>query len=184
MNGARRTALLLGLTGLLIVGGYFGQGEARRASVTLPVVRVTPKPSANPSPEATQAPVPEAKTEATQAPATIGFDAYRADLTAARATAASLLDEVILSEDASAATVREALARKAELARTGEIEATIETILRAYGFEGALCTARAGSVNVIVRSEALTQQQAARILEVASRESGEPASNIKIIPSQ
>ena len=85
---------------------------------------------------------------------------------------------------ASAQTVEEALRQKTELARTREIETTVETLLAARGFDQTLCTVRQGSVNIVVRAQSLTQQQAAQILDIAVSESGEPAANVRIVPAQ
>ncbi|MEA5070218.1 MAG: SpoIIIAH-like family protein [Christensenellaceae bacterium] len=63
-----------------------------------------------------------------------------------------------------------------------EQEATIEGVLRARGFEDALCTVHEGSVNVLVRADALTRAESAVILELALRETKEQSGNIKIIP--
>jgi hypothetical protein len=42
---------------------------------------------------------------------------------------------------------------------------------------------REGSVNVVVKTNQLTQQQAAQILDIVMAESGEAAANVKIIPA-
>ena len=91
---------------------------------------------------------------------------------------------MIQSPGASAQTVEEALRQKTELARTREIETTVETLLAARGFDQTLCTVRQGSVNIVVRAQSLTQQQAAQILDIAVSESGEPAANVRIVPAQ
>ena len=38
-----------------------------------------------------------------------------------------------------------------------------------------------GSVNVVVKTEELSKKQVAQILEIAMKETGEPAGNIKIM---
>jgi hypothetical protein len=63
-----------------------------------------------------------------------------------------------------------------------EQETTVEGVLRAQGFADPLVTVHAGSVNVLVRVKALTQSDAAKILSVAVRETGQPSGNIKILP--
>ena len=60
----------------------------------------------------------------------------------------------------------------------------METLLAARGFDQTLCTVRQGSVNIVVRAQSLTQQQAAQILDIAVSESGEPAANVRIVPAQ
>ena len=63
-----------------------------------------------------------------------------------------------------------------------EQEVTVEGVLRARGYEDPLVTVHQDSVNVLVRQQALTQSDAARILELTARETGQTGGNIKIIP--
>ena len=63
-----------------------------------------------------------------------------------------------------------------------EQEVTVEGVLRARGYQDPLVTVHADSVNVLVRQQALTQSDAARILELTARETGQTGGNIKIIP--
>jgi hypothetical protein len=65
-----------------------------------------------------------------------------------------------------------------------EQETTVEGVLRARGFTDPLVTVHADSVNVLVRQEILSQADAARILELTTRETGQGGGNIKIIPIQ
>ncbi len=188
---------VLGLVGLMLMVSYLGTLGAHPVSLTLPSERIpiegaaiaeeataSPEPAsapeATPAPDAAATAVPAAT--ATAAVGTAGFEGYRQRLAATRETSAALLDEVIGSASASADTVQEALRQKAELARAAEVETTIETLLSARGFE-ALCTVRQGSVQIVVAGEQLTQQQAAQILDIAVSESGEAATNVKIIPA-
>lgn len=171
-----RVATLLVLVALLVAVSYLGH-RAQPVSASLPIERV---------PLATDSPASGATAQATAAAAQAesDFETYRAELEQAREQAAALLDEVIQSPGASAQTVEEALRQKTELARTREIETTVETLLAARGFDQTLCTVRQGSVNIVVRAQSLTQQQAAQILDIAVSESGEPAANVRIVPAQ
>ncbi len=63
-----------------------------------------------------------------------------------------------------------------------EKEVTIEGLLIAKGFTDAVVTLHEGSVNVVVDTAELTRQQAAQILDIVMRESGESSENIKIMP--
>lgn len=184
-----RSLAVVALVALMLAVSYFGTLGARTASVTLPMERVPLTATAAPgeaehsagAPEATGAPAPAAP-EATAAGTS--FDAYRETLAKSRETAGMLLNEVIADASAGADTVQAAIRQKAELARTLEAEAAIETLLKARGFGEVLCTVRQGSVNVVVKTGGLTQQQAAQIMDIAMSESGEPAANVRIIPAQ
>lgn len=81
----------------------------------------------------------------------------------------------------------EELARMAQeqlilLCLRDEQESTCEAILEMRGFEAPIVTVHAESVNVVLRAEALTEQESAVILELVCRETGLSADNVKIIP--
>ena len=65
-----------------------------------------------------------------------------------------------------------------------EKELTIENLIKAKGFADAAVTFHYGSVNVVVDCTELTNEQVAQILDIVTRETGEPAANIKISPSK
>jgi len=170
---------VLALVALMLAVAYYGGGVGRLAStVFVPSVRVSlddpggpARPEENIEPEA---PLPPSE----------GFGAYRETVWKSRETAAMLLDEVIANTAASADTVQEALRQKAELARAVELEAACEALLHARGFEDAICSVQRGGVNILVRGQALSQQQAAQILDIAISATGEPASRIRIVPRE
>ncbi len=180
-----RSLGVLALIALLLTVSYLGTLGEQPVSATLPVERVPLDGTVAPTLEDIQ---PEPTAAPTAAPVAArtdtSFEAYRKDLEASRQTAAGLLDEVILNTASSAETVQEALRQKAALAHATEVETAIETLLRARGFADALCTAREGSVSVVIRGTALTQQQAAQILDIAVAESGEPATNVRVYSAQ
>jgi hypothetical protein len=92
------------------------------------------------------------------------------------------LNELI--EDASAGQELKDQAREKLIRLTEwmEQETTVEGVLRAEGFSDPLVTVHADSVNVLVRTKTLTQSDAAKILSLAARETGESSGNIKVIP--
>lgn len=69
-----------------------------------------------------------------------------------------------------------------ELMTCEEQEMVLEGMLALRGFSDSVVVVHSGSVNVMVRSETLTAQQAALILEMVTRETGISAGNVKIIP--
>lgn len=174
------------LVALMLAVSFFAEDAWRAATVQVPVTRVlsgdvdiavaVPPAEATPSPTGVAEP-PETEPSG-------GFDAYRQRITAARASAAELLDQVIGSSSASADTVQAALKQKADLARAIEMEGAAEAMLHARGFEDAICSVQKDSVSVIVRGKTLTQQQAAQILDIAQSTTGEPPAKIRIIPSE
>lgn len=61
-------------------------------------------------------------------------------------------------------------------------EETLQGILRARGFDGAVVSVRSGAANILVRSQGLKRQETAVILELVMRETGITGGNVKIIP--
>ena len=184
------------LVGLMLAGSYWGvANKTQSVSAQLSVQRVLLEleESAEKEPEEKEEEAQSEEDEkghvngsssaAVVAKATTDFTAYRQTLAKSREEAASLLEEVIGNDAAGGETIQQALRQKTELARTIEMETQMETLLKARGFEDALCTLSHDAVNIVVKAEELTQQQASQILHIAQDVSGQPAANIRIIPS-
>lgn len=92
-----------------------------------------------------------------------------------------MLDEVAQNAMADAQTVAQALEEKTALAVAMEREAAVETLLAARGFGEALCTVHEGSVNVVVNTPALSEEDAIAIMELVARETGADASDVRVI---
>lgn len=107
---------------------------------------------------------------------------FREERQRVRATETEQLNALIA--DASAGQALRDRAREKLLQLTGwmEQEVTVEGVLRAQGYKDPLVTVHADSVNVLVRQAVLSQADAARILALAARETGQTGGNIKIIP--
>ena len=89
----------------------------------------------------------------------------------------------LIKDAAAGQQIRDAAREKlVRLTEWMEEEATVEGVLRALGFRDPLVTVHADSVNVLVRGGVLTQPEAAKILSLAARETGESPGNIKVIP--
>lgn len=173
----RRTSILLTLLGLLVISSYANYRiGAENASIQteLPVIRVQGnKPTAEP----TQSPI-ENKVDENS------FAAYRTQRVESRAQEIRMLDEMIADNNAAADTMEQARLQKLALVRSMEQETTLEGLLKAKGFEDVLVSARSGSITVVIKQESLTSAQATQILEMATRETGEEARNVKIIPTK
>ncbi len=92
------------------------------------------------------------------------------------------LNALIADESAGQGIRDAARERILRLTEWMEQETTVEGVLRARGYDDPLVTVHADSVNVLVRAPSLTQAEAARILELTARETGQTGGNIKIIP--
>ena len=107
---------------------------------------------------------------------------FRTEREQLRARQAAQLNEIIYDEDTDAETLRQAQRRLMDMQAEAASEVTLEGILQARGFDGALVSVGRQSVNVLLRCEAVTQRQASVILDLVLRETGVTGGNVKIIP--
>lgn len=111
------------------------------------------------------------------------FKDFRAQRETARADEIALLDSIVQRENAPEDSVKKADERRIELTRFTEQERAIEKLLVAKGFEDVAAFVQEGTATIVVKKEKLTDEEIARILEMAMRQTGQEASNIKIIPA-
>ena len=111
------------------------------------------------------------------------FKDFRVQRETARADEIALLDSIVQREKAPEDSVKKADERRIELTRFTEQERAIEKLLVAKGFEDAAAFVQEGTATIVVKKEKLTDEEIARILEMAMRQTGQEASNIKIIPA-
>ena len=168
----KKTGMLLGLLGLLLVSGYvnyrMGPADAQ-LDAQVPVVRIE---GARPSP---------APTIAEQADA---FSAYQTERGEMRAQEIAMLEEIIRDEKSGKDVIAQAQAQKLALISSMEQETNLESLIRAKGFSQVMASAKPGNITIVVGPGALTDAQAIQILDIATRETGEKAENIKIIQTK
>ncbi len=109
------------------------------------------------------------------------FYDYKANRENQRETEVAYLDSIINGELSDAENVKDAQNQKIQIVKNMESELTIEGLLMAVGFEDAIVTVQTGSVNVVLKKEQITKEEAAKVLEIVRKETGEPAQNIKVI---
>ncbi len=95
--------------------------------------------------------------------------------------AIDLLTAVVSNESSSAASIEKANAEIAAIAAETELEGTVESLIKAKGFEDCVVFISSDLVNVIVQTEGLTKEQAAQINEIVVSQTGISASKIKIV---
>lgn len=111
-----------------------------------------------------------------------GLEPFRVDRDQLREQECGQLREIIDDSRTDAATRTRAQERLMNLMKWAETEVSIEELLRARGFEAVLVSVHQDCANVLVRTDALTQADAALILELTARESGLTGGAIKVIP--
>ena len=92
------------------------------------------------------------------------------------------LQAIAEDETASEAIRASAQTRIMTLRQWMEQEASIADVLSARGYETPVVTVHSDSVNVVVRAESLTREEAGVIIELVTRETGVTGGNVKIIP--
>ena len=63
-----------------------------------------------------------------------------------------------------------------------ETEQRLETLIKALGYEACLVSVGAQNINVILKSEKLTDQEVAQILDIIMTETDKTAANVRIKP--
>ena len=109
------------------------------------------------------------------------FADYKTNRESVRNKEVSYLDSIIADENSDAETIKDAQDQKIQIVQQMENELTIEGLLVASGFNDAIVTVQSGSVNVVIKAEEISKEDAAKILEIVRQETGEPAQNIKVI---
>lgn len=108
------------------------------------------------------------------------FAQARIDRTASRDTSVQELQMMLgggdLTEDEMVSKALQAV----ELSRMGESETTIETLIKSKGFEDCIVYLETDSAAIVVKSDGLTDADAAAIKEIILGEVSIPASNIRI----
>lgn len=108
------------------------------------------------------------------------FEVFRTDRQSQRDMELEYLETIITNDDTDAETLADAQQQKLAIVEGMEKEFTIESLLKAKGFDDAAVTVHSGSINVIVKAETLSAQQVAQVLDIVCRETGEEAENVKV----
>lgn len=109
------------------------------------------------------------------------FAQARLDREAGRSRSIETFNSIISSEDADSTAKASAEQGVLQLAQNTETETAIENLLRAKGFEDAVCYINNGMANVVVKAELLDSADVAKISEVVSEQSGIAQDKIKIM---
>ena len=109
------------------------------------------------------------------------FAQARIDREAGRSKSIETFNTLISNEDADPETRETAQQGVLALAQNTETETAVENLIRAKGFDDAVCYINNGAANVVVRAEAIDSADAAIISEIVTEQSGIPAEKIKIV---
>ncbi len=109
------------------------------------------------------------------------FSQARIDREAGRSRSIETFNVVLQNENADTEAKASAQQGVLELAQNTETETAIENLLRAKGFEDAVCYINNGMANVVVKAEILDSADVAKISEVVTEQSGISQDKIKIM---
>ena len=109
------------------------------------------------------------------------FAQARIDREAGRSRSIETYNAVLENENSDEAAKASAQQGVLELAQNTETETAVENLLRARGFEDAVCYINNGMANVVVKTQMLDSQGAAQISEIVSSQSGIAQEKIKIM---
>ncbi len=91
-------------------------------------------------------------------------------------------DAIIASEASSAEAKANAEAERAALIANMETEQRLEALIKALGYEKCLVTVGKENINVIIKSDALTDPQVAQIVDVVTSETKRDEAYIRVKP--
>ena len=109
------------------------------------------------------------------------FSQARLDREAGRSRSIETFNSIISSENADSEAKASAQQGVLELAQNTETETAVENLLRAKGFEDAVCYINNGMANVVVKTDVLDSAGAAKISEIVTEQSGIAQDKIKIM---
>lgn len=108
------------------------------------------------------------------------FTNYRNDRQETRNQEILYLDAIIASETTSAEAKANAEAERLALIKNMDSIMNIENLIKAKGFEEVIVSASTNTINVIVETSGLTNQEVAQIVDVVKSNSDYLIDNIKI----
>lgn len=162
----------------------FGEWRAADARSGPPMLADGPGPVLGPELDdaAAEAMLPaEAPALAEAADGADYFAEYRIERERTRGALGDRLREVMASEGASPEVRQEAAAQYLELGRRAALESQAESLVRARGFRDVIVHLAEGSAQVVVKTESLSQQQVAQIIDTVSRITGVRATAITVM---
>lgn len=179
----KRVIIAVVLVVILALVGYLNyalntSGDKPSAS---PAVSGSPMPSASDGTAMLDQTTSDADLQAALASSQNFYSDFRTQRASNRSQEVTYLDSIINDKNTDKDTLADAQQTKIDLVKSMELENTIEGLVKAKGFTDCLTTVSKNSINVVVKTKQLTQQQAAQIMDIVKNESGEDVENIKII---
>ncbi len=109
------------------------------------------------------------------------FDNARYTRTQSREEAIALLNSIINDVNVDEATKENAYKEVVAYAKITEGEASLESVLKAKGFEECIVFLTTDTATVVVAAESLTEQQSAQIFDAVLSQTGFESGSVKIV---
>lgn len=109
------------------------------------------------------------------------FAQARVDREAGRSKSIETFNSLISNQDTDPETKETAQQGVLSLAQNTQTETAIENLIRAKGFEDAVCYINNGMANVVVKAETIDSSDVAKITEIVTEQSGIESEKIKIV---
>lgn len=109
------------------------------------------------------------------------FASARMERESGRSKSIETFNAIINNENSDAASKQNAQNGILELADNTEIESAVENLIKARGFEDAVCYINNSQANVVVKAEALDEAQVAVITEIVTEQTSIPPEKIKVV---
>ncbi len=110
------------------------------------------------------------------------FASQHADRSSSRSETVMYYNAIIESEATSATAKADAEKELAALVAHMETEQRLESLIKALGYDDCLVTVGNDNINVILKSDTMTEQEVGQVLEVIESETGKSAPNVRIKP--
>ena len=112
------------------------------------------------------------------------FTEYKSQRSSSRNEQILQLDKIIAESNEESEVKETALVQKLQLTSLTEKELRMENLIKAYGYEEVVVTMNLDSpnVNVIVKSDNFSQDDAIKIYSILTKDNTVDAENINIIP--
>lgn len=110
------------------------------------------------------------------------FASQHSDRSTSRSETVMYYNAIIQSEASSAEAKANAEADLNKLIGNMETEQRLEALIKSLGYDDCLVTVGTENVNIIVKSDTMTEKEVAQVLEVVITETGKSAPNIRIKP--
>jgi hypothetical protein len=112
------------------------------------------------------------------------FEVFRQDRELTRQEECRYLDEIIESASASAQAKRRAEDAKLDVVSRMEDEFIIESLLLAKDYKDVAVTISESGISVVLEGDSISNEDAARVLDIVHRQTGRSSKDIYIINSK